>query len=295
MIYKKFKKVASPKFSILIPSWNNLDYLKICVNSILKNSIYQHQIVIHVNEGNDGTIQWLESQQIDYSLSDVNIGICKAVNASFTIADSDYILYMNDDMYVCPQWDRYLVDEINTIGHDYFYLSSTMIEPELSGNKCILAPYNFGRDASSFREQDLLTALPSMNFHDWSGSTWPPSLMHRRLWNIIGGFSIEFSPGMYSDPDISMKLWKAGVRYFKGMGKSMVYHFMSKSTGKVVKNHGKSQFYHKWKISNSTFSKYYLKLGTSFKICTEPVIDQSLKFKIFRDKLKLLGYTLMNK
>lgn len=39
------------KFSILIPTWNNLDFLKLCINSIEKNSYFKHQIIIYVNDG----------------------------------------------------------------------------------------------------------------------------------------------------------------------------------------------------------------------------------------------------
>ena len=42
-------------FSILIPSWNNLDYLRLCVDSIRKNSAHAHQVIVHVNDGSDGT------------------------------------------------------------------------------------------------------------------------------------------------------------------------------------------------------------------------------------------------
>jgi len=196
-------------------------------------------------------------------------------------------------MYACPGWDAYLYDEIQTIGHPFFYLSSTMIEPHKSDNFCLVG-MDFGHSPSGFREQALLEALPSMPCNDWSGGTWPPNIMHRKLWDIIGGYSIDFSPGMYSDPDISMKLWQAGVRYFKGIGKSKVYHFMSKSTGKVKKNHGKSQFYRKWKISNSTFTNFYLRMGKPFRPQTDPLVDQKMKIKLFRDKIKLWGYTLLD-
>lgn len=53
---------GSPIFSILIPSWNNLPYLKCCVESIRKNSTFQHEIVVHVNEGRDGTLEWVRQQ-----------------------------------------------------------------------------------------------------------------------------------------------------------------------------------------------------------------------------------------
>ena len=42
-------------FSIIIPTFNNLEYLKVCLNSIKKNSEFDHQIIPHVNIGDDGT------------------------------------------------------------------------------------------------------------------------------------------------------------------------------------------------------------------------------------------------
>ena len=39
-------------------------------------------------------------------------------------------------------------------------------------------------------------------------------------------------PGTGSDPDLNMKLWNEGVRIFKGVGKSKVYHFGSIVTRK---------------------------------------------------------------
>ena len=49
-------------FSILIPTFNNLEYLKVCVNSIIKNSNFDHQIIIHVNEGADGTLEYIKKK-----------------------------------------------------------------------------------------------------------------------------------------------------------------------------------------------------------------------------------------
>ena len=51
-------------FSIIIPTFNNLDYLKQCIKSIKKNSSYNHEIIPHVNEGVDGTIEYLKSINI---------------------------------------------------------------------------------------------------------------------------------------------------------------------------------------------------------------------------------------
>jgi hypothetical protein len=72
---------------------------------------------------------------------------------------------------------------------------------------------------------------------------------------------------MSSDNDFSMKLWHVGCRTFIGVGDSLVYHFQCKSTGKVVKNDGRSQFLHKWGITQSTFDRFYLRRG---QLATQP-------------------------
>ena len=61
-------------FSIVIPSYNNLNYLKLCIKSILKNSINKHEIVIHVNEGSDGTLEYVKSNNFKYTFSIKNVG-----------------------------------------------------------------------------------------------------------------------------------------------------------------------------------------------------------------------------
>lgn len=91
------------KFSILIPTWNNLDFLKLCINTIEKNSYFKHQIIIYVNDGGDATLEWVKSKNLDFVHSPSNVGICFALNALRPLVKTEYILYMNDDMYVCPK------------------------------------------------------------------------------------------------------------------------------------------------------------------------------------------------
>lgn len=247
-------------FTILIPTWNNLPYLKVCVDSIVKNSTFKHQIIIHINEGNDGTKEWVVDQGLSYTLSDHNVGICKALNQASRLATTKYICYFNDDMYALPGWDYHLVKEIENIGHINFFLSSTMIEPKIGKDKNILQGHDFG-DLNTFKERELMQSYKDLVMPDWSGASWPPNVVPIELWDKVGGYSDEFSPGMYSDPDFTMKLWDAGVRYFKGLGESKVYHFMSKSTGKIVRNDGRKTFMKKWKITPGYFYRNMLRMG----------------------------------
>jgi glycosyltransferase involved in cell wall biosynthesis len=267
----------SPIFSVFIPTWNNLSYLKLCVGSLRKHSSLPLQIIVHINEGTDGTSEWVKSQSyLDFTFSQENIGVCYALNQCRTIATGDYFLYLNDDMYVCPGWDQLLFNEIKDIGHDAFFLSATVIEPVDTGNNCVIV-LNFGVDPDSFRENDLLKEFRNPLKKDWQGSSWPPNVVHKKTWDLVGGYSIEYSPGLYSDPDFSMKLWKAGIRLFKGVGDSRVYHFGGKSTRRIKKNRGYYTFISKWGMTSGTFTKKMLRTGEPFD---GPLSDPGFSFSI---------------
>jgi GT2 family glycosyltransferase len=262
-VYSQATPNHNAQFSIVIPSWNNLPYLQNCIHSIRKNSKYAHQIIVHINEGKDGSKEWVaEQNDIDYTYSEKNIGVCYALNAARTLVQTKYFLYLNDDMYLCPGWDTALMDEIQSIGHDLFFLSSTVIEPKAS-SICVIEK-NYGTNIQSFDEKALLENYKLFEKADWAGATWPPNIVPTSLWDLVGGYSIEFSPGLYSDPDFSMKLWQAGVRYFKGVSKSRAYHFGSKSVKRVKSNKGYHQFINKWGFTSSILTKHILHRGEVF-------------------------------
>lgn len=274
-------------FSILIPTWNNLEYLKLCIESIRKNSTYKHQILLYVNDGSDGTLEWVKEGGYEHIHNPENIGICWALNALRTKVKTDYILYMNDDMYVCPEWDKELWEEIRRLPDNKFFLSSTLIQPRAFFCKSVIAPANFGESIETFREEELLKNYQSLPHQDWAGGTWPPNVVHKDIWDLVGGYSIEFSPGMYSDPDFSAKLWMAGIRLFKGLSGSRVYHFESKSTARIKKNNGSYQFLQKWGITSSSFMRNILRRGEPFRpYSTMPKQTLALEKDISRSRIK---------
>ena len=211
--------------SIIIPTYNNKDYLKLCINSLKKNSYYDNEILVHVNEGNDGTVEYLKEKKINFTFSKTNIGLCSGCNLISKNSNFDYILYSHDDMYFLPDWDLVLMNKVRELKTDKFYLSSIMIngDPKLTGHLNL----NAGDKIENFNENFLLDNYKNLNHDDFQGSTWAPHLIHKKLWNKVGGFSEEFSPGAGSDPDLNMKLWTQGVRIFQCLGKSKVYHFGS--------------------------------------------------------------------
>lgn len=277
-------------FSILIPTWNNLSFLKLCVESIRENSSLEHQIIVHINDGSDGTLEWVKAEGIDYTYTPQNVGVCLAMNMMRTKVATDYMYFVNDDMYVLPGWDTALMDEIKRLGHNRFFLSSTMIQPHDKNDIGLCVDY--GDTIEGFQKEELLKHYMDIPYPDWQGATRPPNMVHRDIWDMVGGYSIELSPGMYSDPDFTAKLLLIGITHLKGIGHSRVYHFETKTTQRVKKNDGRLQFLLKWGITNSSMRKYITRQGEDWAQKETPLDLQFLRKKRIMSRLKAAYYLL---
>ncbi len=279
-------------FSIIVPTFNNIEYLKLCLNSLDKNSNLKHEYIIHINEGADGTLKFIKKTGLKYSYSKINSGVCVAFNEGVKLASKKYVLLAHDDMYFCPGWDKVLISEIKKIPEDMdFFLSGTMVQPFKS-----YINLNCGKCIEDFNENKLLGELPKIKFKNFQGTHWQPSLIPIKTWNKVNGFSEEFSPGLGSDPDFNMKLWRIGVRLFKGLGDCRVYHFSSLSLRKKVWNNGAKTFLLKWGISIKFFKKHYLKSDTPFKgPLTEPIKNLMYYFDLIKCKAAYLFHLILSK
>ena len=53
-------------FSVIIPTFNNINYLKLCLNSLKKNSKFDNELILHVNEDKDGSLSFVENSNLKY-------------------------------------------------------------------------------------------------------------------------------------------------------------------------------------------------------------------------------------
>ena len=278
-------------FSIIIPTFNNLNYLKLCIESIKKNSVYDHELLFHINEGSDGSLEYIKENKYKYSYSKKNQGVCVAYNEAAKLAKNNYIVLAHDDMYFCPGWDAVFYNEIKKISSKDFFLSGTMVQ-----NFGTYIKLDCGKTYENFNEEKLLKELPKIKFDDFQGTHWQPSLISLETWNKVGGFSLEFSPGIGSDPDFNMKLWKMGVRFFKGLGNCRVYHFSSVTLRRKAWNNGAKTFLLKWGITIKFFRKYYLKTNTAFDgELKEPNKTFSYYINLIKCKCSFMYYYFLKK
>jgi len=270
-------------FSIIIPTFNNLNFLKVCLSSLKKNSSLNNEIIIHSNSNEDGTLDFIKENNFKYTHTNSNIGLCSAVNLAAKKVTTNYILYAHDDMYFLPEWDLALKQEVENIGHNFFYLHAAEI-----GINGAHIKFDCGSNYENFDEKKLLNNYKNFYLEDYNANHLSPHLIHRDLWNKVLGFSEEFNPGDGSDPDLVLKLWNEGVRYFKCLGNFKVYHFGSVTTRKkksLKLNKCTNIFIKKWGTSPLIIRKYYLETGKKFEI--RNLIKKDFFYYYFLVKIKL--------
>jgi hypothetical protein len=71
-----------------------------------------------------------------------------------------------------------------------------------------------------------------------------------------------------------------GIRLFKGLGESKVYHFSRVSTGRTIMNEGYYTFIRKWGFTPGYFMEYILHRGKKYEgLLPQPIQspEKSLK------------------
>jgi len=185
------------RFSVIIPSWKNLACLDLAYRGLKKNSSIDHQILLFFNEFGPEEKAWVADKAVDYDSSAQNLGVCAAVNRAAKQAKTDYICYMNDDMYPLPGWDTALYPYLDI--SDKIWVSGTPVEPG-KANPCAIGYCDYGTSPENFREDDILRDYPRLKRPYNMFSTWTPSVIPRSSWDAVGGFDESYFPGDGSDP-----------------------------------------------------------------------------------------------
>ncbi|MDO8659935.1 MAG: glycosyltransferase [Candidatus Parcubacteria bacterium] len=250
-----------PTFSICIPSYQNLEYLKLCIRSLRSNTRVPVEILVHDNGSTDGTKEWLaQNNWITSTRSETNSGFC-AVNNVIRLASADYVWVFNSDMYCLPGWDSSVVRQIyefkkNRI--DRFTISCCLIEP--LGNNPEFTIANFGQTIESFAETGLLNwflknqkDIKKKDTNQFSHPIMVPKFMLEE----INGFDERYYPGYTSDYDLGRALYEKNCRNFIMLGNARIYHFSSKGFNKLASDDklrsGHDIFFKKWKQQPEEF------------------------------------------
>lgn len=127
--------------SIIIPVYNSSQYLERCVDSLLRQSEIDIEIILV----NDGSIDGSKAICDRYSMSDKriivihqeNAGASVARNNGLAVAKGEYITFVDSDDYVDADYIRSMADVMKNTDCDLVITGRTQIKLDGSSNVTI--------------------------------------------------------------------------------------------------------------------------------------------------------------
>jgi glycosyltransferase involved in cell wall biosynthesis len=207
--------------SYCIPSKNNLRYLKLAIESIKKNSHYDdNEILVYVDQDDDGTSQWLKDNDIRFILNDSGVcnGIGYAYDTLFKNAKNDLVVAFHADMVLGIDADKNLFKHHKRGS----VVCSTRIEPPLHppGPEKVVKDFGMWPEDFKWKEFDeFVKEFATQNENKTAGSSFAPWLIDRR--DHLGHDPIFLS--VFEDADLFRRFVLAGYHMVQSWD-SLVYH-----------------------------------------------------------------------
>ena len=281
------------KISFIIPSHNNLMYLKAAYNSIRDN--YKHDIIMLDDASDDGTWDWL--QEIDkndisvkvYRNDGKKLGHTILYDVGVDICTTDIFSIFHADMICSPLYVENLLKHLK----EKTVVSATRIEPPLHphGKEKIVMDFGLWPDEIKYNEFLFFCDKKREEFKDvTTKGIFAPWLMYKKDFQDIGGHDPLFAPFPYEDSDIFNRFILAGYGIIQSRD-SFVYHLTCRghrwTSGELGKNDDMYPIYEKNARRN-----YIRKWGSWIKNdeYLKPIIPPKydIGFKAFNCDINLL-------
>jgi len=229
-ILKAGKRMINPHLtSLVILTYNELEYTKKCVLSIRKHTREDYEIIFVDNGSTDGTVEWLKKQireNKSYKLIDnkKNLGFARGCNQGIEAAQGEYILLLNNDVVVAEGWLTGLLSCLSSAP------DAGIVGPmtnNISGIQQIIDDEYRTVDyldkyAAKFREKYQHRRIPLRRIVGFC------MLFRRSLVEQIGLLDESFGTGNFEDDDLCLRAELAGYKNYIA-GDVFIHHFGSRS------------------------------------------------------------------
>ncbi len=226
----RFAKNDDPVVSIIIPVYNQWEYTLQCLDSIQRNSgNIKYEVIIMDDRSTDETQNVANHVKNAIIIrNDKNLGFLLNCNKGASIAKGRYIIFLNNDTLVQPQWLFWLVrtmdyrQEVGLVGAKLIFSTGKLQE---AGGIVFKdgSAMNYGRE-------DTPDAPQYNYFKDVDYCTGASICARKEIWDKLGGFDTQFSPAYYEDTDLAFRIRELGYRTVF-QPKSVVVHFEGMSHG----------------------------------------------------------------
>ena len=214
----------APSASILIPVLDRMDLLIPCLRSLAALAdTPSHEVMVIANGTPESALATLPSQEsLVVVISSVNLGFGGGCNWGARFARGRYLVFLNDDTVVEPDWLRALIEVVEDdprIGA----VGSRLLDPDGTLQEAGSILWN---DATTHQVgRGLPPGTPAYDsVRDVDYCSACGLLVRREAWEAAGGFDEAYFPAYHEDVDLCLCLRAMGYRTVYAPGARVVHH-----------------------------------------------------------------------
>ncbi len=248
------RNVSYPRISIIIPTKDEIDLLRRCINSIEQKTNYKnYEIIIIDNDSKDRrTKEYLEKVSEKYNIKVLKFeklfNFSAINNFAFKLSKSEYIVFQNNDTEVISEeWLTAMLEhaqrkEVGAVGCKLLYPDDSIQHAGLilgisgiAGQKGIA-----GHSHKHFPDSAYGYFNRPHIIHDASAVTGACFMLRREIFEEVGGFDENLAVA-FNDVDLCLKIRERGfLIVYTPYAK--LYHLESASRGYEDKNRNMERF-----------------------------------------------------
>ncbi len=251
-----------PLFSIIIVSLNGEKVLPKCINAIYKTDHNDYEVILVDNGSKDNTSEIVRNLQKDVKIirSEINLGFAGGNNLGIKAAKGNWIILLNDDTEVHPNWLKALEEasagfpEAGILGCKLLYPDGKTIQHAGGWVEPNGLTHHFGYEEQDKGQYDEIKECEYV--------TGAAFAVNRKLLNKIGVLDAKYFPIYFEEIDYCFRAKKAGFQVLY-IPKSVVVHHESRTTTKF--SSGFLFKYHKNRLRFLLKNKSFFQLIKSAK------------------------------
>lgn len=202
-----------PKVSVVVLTYNNLEYNKGCVNSILNKTAYgNYELIIVDNQSQDGTVEYLKELEaeaipnVKIILNDQNSGFAGGNNLGIAASTGDYVLLLNNDTVITRGW---LTAMTKHLENNPKYGMCNPVTNSIGNESMIIAHYTNKKELEEFAYV-YTSAHMNEEYKDADRLPLFATLIRKSMIDEIGMLDDSYKIGMFEDDDYTAAVMQAG-------------------------------------------------------------------------------------
>lgn len=221
-----------PFVTLLVLNYNGKKYLPSCLESLFKTDYPKFEVIVVDNCSSDGSVEFIKKGYPNVKIiqNGENLGYACAINSAMEMIESEYVVFLNNDIVVEPDWLKQLIlyvcmKDVAAVNPKILFLGNEKVVNAAGGN-CDVYGVGWNRGNGEF-DKGQYERVEEVFYVNGAAM-----LTKKSVWKDVGAFDERYF--LYGE-DLDW-CWRARLKGYKLLyvPSAKIYHQWRGSRGAII-------------------------------------------------------------